>query len=121
MFFSVAILLNRQSNSLTLSFRLVRNLSENKERSPTSEDDGLGYSVAWLIIQVCPLLSLCNISHSLLKKTSFVQDKSSGLRDPAQGTLSVSCREQRGSTPEGAAGRLSSSDFFLAQRHNVLL
>jgi len=42
-----------------LSFRLVRNLSENKERSPTSlptgqagEDDRLGYSVAGLIINV---------------------------------------------------------------------
>jgi len=33
-----------------LSFRLVRNLSENKERSPTSEDDRLGYSVAALVI-----------------------------------------------------------------------
>ena len=42
------LLLNRQSDSPTLSFRLVRNPSENKEGSSTSEDDRLVYFVAGL-------------------------------------------------------------------------
>jgi len=51
-----------------LSFRLVRNLSENKERSPTSEDDRLGYSVAGLIIQmVCYSFSLYMRRHLYVK------------------------------------------------------